>query len=236
MCAYALMSSHVHLVMEGGERPLGAFLHRLNTSYALWFNRATGNYGPVFAERPFSQPATDAETLGRFVAYVHNNPVRAGVVSSPEASTWTSHRAFVAEASGPRFLDVEWTLAALGFSASSAGRAAFHRYVCARAPLARDPRLDGPGPSSVRHAEKLVTVAAKTWCVDRSALRLPCGDRRMTQQRLHLTAVALEVVGLRADHFASALGVSKALVTRLRREAAMQDWQSAELLEAYLAA
>ena len=231
-----MMSSHVHLVLDGGEQPLGTFLHRLNTSYALWFNRATGSYGPVFAERPFSQPATDAETLGRLVAYVHNNPVRAGVVRSPEASTWTSHRAFVAEARGPRFLDDEWTLAALGFSSTSAGRASFHRYVCARAALARDPRLAGPGRSSVSDAQKLVAAAANTWRVDRHTLRRPHGDRSVTQRRLHLTAVALEVVGLRADHFASALGVSKALVTQLRREAAARDWESSELVEAYLVA
>jgi hypothetical protein len=77
------------------------------------------------------------------VAYIHNNPVRAGVVSDPANSAWTSHRAYLGLATPPTWLDVEQGLRLCGFAATSSGRRAFHSFVLSRVGQPRSVELSG---------------------------------------------------------------------------------------------
>ncbi len=77
------------------------------------------------------------------LAYVHNNPVRAGVVTDPTESRWTSHRAYVGEEAAPGWLDVREGLRLAGFDESREGRAGFDEVVRARSERGRDAELSG---------------------------------------------------------------------------------------------
>lgn len=96
------------------------------------------------------------EDIARLLAYIHNNPVRAGVVSDPFDSTWSSHRVYVGEAPAPAWLDVELGLSRAGFSSTGNGRANFHDFVRSRSGLPRDPIMTGeevtPTTSALRAA------------------------------------------------------------------------------------
>ena len=139
---YALMSTHTHLAMVAGEAPASAWMRPLHTGVAGALNRAQGRFGPVFAGRA-KTIGVDAEDAFRLVRYIHNNPVRAGLVRDPFDSPWTPHRAFVGEAPAPPWLDVERALSLCGFDSSPSGRLAFHDAVRARAGDGRDPALSG---------------------------------------------------------------------------------------------
>jgi putative transposase len=115
---YALMSNHIHLVCRAGEAPSERLIRRVHTGFALWLNRVQRRYGPVFAERHTTIVVPD-EHAGRLLAYVHNNPVRAGAAREPSASTWTSHAAYLGLEQGPRWLDIEGGLRASGFDATT---------------------------------------------------------------------------------------------------------------------
>jgi len=45
--AYCLMSSHVHLVLQLGVDPLGAFTRSVHSGWAAWVNRQQNNIGAV---------------------------------------------------------------------------------------------------------------------------------------------------------------------------------------------
>jgi hypothetical protein len=112
--AYALMSSHLHLAMVAGDQSLAAWTGRVHGPFALTVNAQHARIGPVFVRGPkdYSVPV---EKVGKCIAYLHNNPVRAHVVGRASASSWTSHRAYVGHTAAPGWLCVEEGLARAGF-------------------------------------------------------------------------------------------------------------------------
>src|SRR5678815_1695229 len=77
--AYALMSSHIHLLMIAGHETLKSWILRVHTPFAIWLNEQRERIGPVFTRGPADR-AIPAERAAAVIAYIHNNPVRAGVV------------------------------------------------------------------------------------------------------------------------------------------------------------
>jgi hypothetical protein len=138
--AYALMSSHVHWVVRAGRLPSSAFVKPLHVGFARWLNRSSGRLGPVFADRHRSVTCI-GDTAAATVAYVHNNPVRAGVVSDARDSSWTSHRCYVGLESAPPWLDVAQGLRLCGYPCNSRGRQRFGAFVHARVAQARSVAL-----------------------------------------------------------------------------------------------
>ncbi len=140
----ALMSTHTHGGVVAGEMHPRRLMHPLNSGFAGWLNKAENRLGPVFAER-FRNIQCEEEQAATLIAYIHNNPVRAGVVKSPEASSWTSHPAYIGERKPPPWLNVELGLGLCGFSSSPSGRLAFHDFVRAEASRERDAILSALG-------------------------------------------------------------------------------------------
>jgi len=111
--AYAVMSNHIHLAMLAGYDPLSSWAKPTNAGFARWLNHRRGRLGPIYADRPRDFAVLPAnERL--LIAYIHNNPVRAGVVSTARESTWTSHRHYLAD-THPTWLDAADGLARAGF-------------------------------------------------------------------------------------------------------------------------
>ncbi len=81
--------------------------------FAEWINERLERIGPVFM-RP-KVHAVQPNGVGRLIAYIHRNPVRAGIVPHPSDSDWTSHRAYLRPDSAPPWLDVSKGLELSGF-------------------------------------------------------------------------------------------------------------------------
>jgi len=103
--AYCLMNTYLHVVVETPEPTLGSGMRRLLGGYAHEFNQRHGRYGHLFAG-PFSSSlvATEAYAI-EVCAYVVLNPVRAGLVHSPEDWKWSSYRATAGLVVTPPFLE-----------------------------------------------------------------------------------------------------------------------------------
>ncbi len=102
---YAIMSNHIHLAMVAGTDPLAGWLRRAHTPFAEAINRSLGRIGAIFVRGPKTVLIPDG-AVGAVLAYIHNNPVRAGVSARPRDSTWTSHRAYLG-APAPAWLDID---------------------------------------------------------------------------------------------------------------------------------
>lgn len=93
--AYVLMSNHVHLLIETGRFPLSKIMQGINQSYTAYFNRKHDTVGHLFQGRYKAILCDHDEYLLEIVKYIHLNPVRAGMVSGPEAYRWSSHQSYL---------------------------------------------------------------------------------------------------------------------------------------------
>lgn len=93
--AYALMSNHVHLLLQSSERgSLSSVIHFVHGQYALYFNQRHHRVGHVFEARFFSVPISTDEYFFAALRYIHLNPVSAGIAGHPAAYPWTSYHAY----------------------------------------------------------------------------------------------------------------------------------------------
>jgi putative transposase len=89
--AFCLMGNHVHLVIQTPLANLGEGMQRLLGTYGKFFNWRYLRSGHVF-RRPFkSERIKDERQLAVTIAYVAENPVRAGLCLSAEEWRWSSH-------------------------------------------------------------------------------------------------------------------------------------------------
>jgi hypothetical protein len=112
--AFAIMSSHIHIGMIAGRKPSESWSRAVNAPFARWFNEMHERIGPMFAGRA-DMIIERTPRVAHLIAYIHNNPVRAGVVGRARESSWTSHRAYIG-GERPAWLDVDRGLALSGLS------------------------------------------------------------------------------------------------------------------------
>ncbi len=188
LLAYALMSSHTHLALIGGARPSESFSRRINSPYANWYNELHHRIGPVFAARA-RITITRTQHVGDLIAYIHNNPVRAGVVRRASKSTWTSHRAYIGLESAPPWLHHE-----RGLELSGLARDEFDQWTHER----RKTKRDDPSLKAIdREARRLGAIVLGTPTL--APLDVPLLARRGAHLRpspRRLVEVVGEVLGL----------------------------------------
>ncbi len=87
---YCLMGNHYHLLVGTPDANLSRAMHTLNSSYASWYRARHQLVGSLFQGRFKSVLVEEERYLAEVSAYIHLNPVRAGLVNSPEAWKWSS--------------------------------------------------------------------------------------------------------------------------------------------------
>jgi putative transposase len=107
ICAYCLMSNHVHFVAVPERRDsIWKTFHRCHSIYAEWFNEKYHLSGHLWQGRPFSCCLSETHFWAA-MRYVEFNPVRAGIVNRPEEYRWSSAQAHCG-LRDDALLDREW--------------------------------------------------------------------------------------------------------------------------------
>lgn len=92
---YCLMDNHVHLLIREGPEGLSASMKRINASYASYFNHKYHRVGHLFQDRFRSEPIQEDRHLLTALRYIHNNPVKAGLVDKPQHYWWSSYGCYL---------------------------------------------------------------------------------------------------------------------------------------------
>ncbi|MBM4333822.1 MAG: transposase [Deltaproteobacteria bacterium] len=98
--AFSLLGNHFHLLIMRGPRPLSELMRRLMTGYAVSFNLRHKRAGHVFQNRYKAILCQLDSYFLELVAYIHLNPLRAGIVEGLKALRtykWCSHSAVLGE-------------------------------------------------------------------------------------------------------------------------------------------
>ena len=82
LIAYCLMPNHFHwLLRQNEDVPVNVFVHKICTGYSKYFNKKYERIGHVFQDQFKAVDVVTEEQLLWLSAYIHTNPVVAGLVA-----------------------------------------------------------------------------------------------------------------------------------------------------------
>ena len=89
--AYCLMSNHIHLLIKEALDPISLIVKRISASYVFWFNDKYGRCGHLFQDRFKSEPIDNDLYFMTVLRYIHQNPLKAGLVGNVGDWKWSSY-------------------------------------------------------------------------------------------------------------------------------------------------
>ena len=97
--AYCVMSNHFHLLMRAPIEELSAFMARILSVYAVYYNQKHNRVGYVFDGRFRSQCIEDESYFFNCLRYIHLNPVKANMFKSIENYRYSSFKEYASPSS-----------------------------------------------------------------------------------------------------------------------------------------
>jgi REP element-mobilizing transposase RayT len=237
--AWALMPNHVHLVVQTDAGDLSRIMRRLNTGYAIRFNRVHGRRGYVYQDRFRSRIVSGDADLTGLVRYVHLNPLKGGLVDSLDALErfpWAGHGALLGSRPPLNFEAVDAALSLFGDEPKLARRRLLAWM--ARAPHARDepitahpvaPKLAPPAPAEPAGRVglgALLRAACERYELSEEELRSGSKQHRIARARAVVAWVGVVQLRITGRSIAAALGVTPPAVSvalERGRKAALED-------------
>jgi putative transposase len=241
--AWCLMPTHYHLAIRTGRLPLWRTMRLIQGGVALGHNRRARVLGPLWQGRYKATLIEDESSLLRVIAYVHLNPVAAGLVDDPADYALCGHRELLGRMSAP-LVDADTTLALFAEDRRSARRAYLgllrgHRAAAwlgdepVRTPWwsgrqddepldipSSRPGLGALGASTApthapTPASRLLQAATPLLKLDPDAWRGRTKGRAITDARELLVLAAVERFGSRINDLAQQLAMNPGSVSRV---------------------
>ncbi len=98
---YVVMLNHVHLLLSTFDSDLPAIMSHWKSRIAVAIAKAPRRPGPVWQRRYFDFILRRASDFSKKLAYIHENPVQAGLVARSEDWIWSSAAHYVKNAPVP---------------------------------------------------------------------------------------------------------------------------------------
>jgi len=96
LLSYCIMSNHSHMLMYVENfQEMSKLMQKVNTSFARIYNQKNNRVGFVFRNRFSVQQILNYQHLYNCLAYIHNNPVKAGIVKKAEDYKYSSYSEWV---------------------------------------------------------------------------------------------------------------------------------------------
>jgi len=105
--AYCLMGNHVHLLIKEEGEDLGVVFRRIGASYVYWYNLKYDRCGHLFQDRYKSETVEGDRYFLAVLRYIHQNPLKAGLVKELEHYPWSSYREYITKG---KFTDINYAL------------------------------------------------------------------------------------------------------------------------------
>ena len=120
--AWCAMPTHYHVALRTSSVALWRSMRLVQWRFAREHNRRRHQLGPVWQGRYQVRMVEAERYLLQLIAYIHLNPVAAGLVDDPAEYRWSGHRELLGHGSPP-LVDADATLVLFGDERSRARRA-----------------------------------------------------------------------------------------------------------------
>lgn len=107
--AYCLMGNHLHLLVKVNKEPLEQIFKRVSGRYVYWYNTKYHRVGHLFQDRFRSEPIEDEGSFLSVLRYIHQNPVKAGIVKEVGEYPYSSYSCYM-ELKNNSLADVDFAL------------------------------------------------------------------------------------------------------------------------------
>jgi putative transposase len=110
--AYVLMPEHIHLLIN--EPPSVLVAQFLKALKQVTSRRLKGDRPQFWQERYFDANIHGESARSEVIRYIHRNPVKRGLVASPEQYRWSSFNHYVTGIRGAVEIESQWTASLRG--------------------------------------------------------------------------------------------------------------------------
>lgn len=144
--AWALMDNHAHILLKSGPTGLSTYMRKLLSWYAQYYNHRHSRSGHLFQNRYKSIICEKDTYFQKLVAYIHLNPLRAGLVQNLvelHDYPWSGHGVIMGN-SKQAWQDTATVLRSFGKNAGAA-RKAYRNYLQEESGIGSQPKLVGGG-------------------------------------------------------------------------------------------
>ncbi|WP_117161223.1 transposase [Paraliobacillus sp. X-1268] len=108
---WCLMNNHVHLLLKEGSEELSTTIKRIDVAYVYYYNCKYETNGHLFQDRFKSENVETIRYLLTVIRYIHQNPLKAGIVSKIDEWRWSSLSGYLDSAIYPfDLLDSDYIL------------------------------------------------------------------------------------------------------------------------------
>ncbi|MBU1672199.1 MAG: transposase [Actinobacteria bacterium] len=109
LCAYCLMGTHYHLLVDTSRQTLSSGVRSLHATYSRRFNQRHEHPGGgrLFPDRLFPARVDEEYRMMNAVKYMALNPVEARLCNHPGEWAWSSYSAIAGILAPPPFLSVQ---------------------------------------------------------------------------------------------------------------------------------
>lgn len=93
--AYAIMDNHSHLLIKCNSiKDMSSYMHKLNTTYAAFYNRLYKRVGYVFRDRYKCEAIVNEIHLYNCIRYIFENPVNARICDRMDQYNYSNYKQF----------------------------------------------------------------------------------------------------------------------------------------------
>ncbi len=104
---YCFMDNHIHLLIKESVEPISVVVKRISSSYVYWFNWKNERCGHLLQERFKSEAVENDAYFLTVLRYIHQNPVKAGIVKKASDFRWSSFYEYINK---PMITDIDFAL------------------------------------------------------------------------------------------------------------------------------
>ena len=96
--AYVIMPDHFHMIIIAkSKEELAKIMNEIKGNFSRRFNKKMGRKGAIWQRRYFESVIRSKRKLLMKIDYLHNNPVRAGLVKTPGEYEFSSYNQWLRE-------------------------------------------------------------------------------------------------------------------------------------------